>query len=89
MAIIGLAGGPIDWPARSPDLAPLDFFLWGYVKDEVYYARIESLEHLKTRVRQAISSIDTATLSNVWKNINSRINYVVRQEGKHIEQTKF
>lgn len=22
--------GPFDWPARSPDLSPCDFFLWGY-----------------------------------------------------------
>ena len=21
-----------DWPARSPDLNPLDFFLWGFLK---------------------------------------------------------
>jgi hypothetical protein len=24
-----------DWPAVSPDLNPLDFFLWGYLKREV------------------------------------------------------
>ncbi|PNF28849.1 hypothetical protein B7P43_G04437 [Cryptotermes secundus] len=24
------------WPPRSPDLTPCDFFLWGFVKDEVY-----------------------------------------------------
>jgi hypothetical protein len=29
-------GGPISWPPRSPDLTPLDFFLWGYAKDQVY-----------------------------------------------------
>nr|CAI5847363.1 unnamed protein product [Callosobruchus analis] len=28
--------GPIEFPPRSPDLTPLDFFLWGTVKDEVY-----------------------------------------------------
>lgn len=25
-------GGPHLWPARSPDLNPLDFFLWGHLK---------------------------------------------------------
>ena len=25
--------GPTPWPPRSPDITPLDFFLWGYVKD--------------------------------------------------------
>lgn len=28
--------GPVSWPARSPDLNPIDFFLWGYVKSLVY-----------------------------------------------------
>jgi hypothetical protein len=25
-------GGLRHWPPRSPDINPLDFFLWGYVK---------------------------------------------------------
>lgn len=28
--------GTISWPARSPDLNPLDFFYWGAVKEKVY-----------------------------------------------------
>jgi len=24
------------WPPRSPDATPCDFFLWSYVKDQVY-----------------------------------------------------
>ncbi|KAL4131065.1 hypothetical protein QTP88_008416 [Uroleucon formosanum] len=28
--------GPIEWPARSPDITPLDFFLWGHLKTIVY-----------------------------------------------------
>jgi hypothetical protein len=28
--------GPIPWPPRSPDITPLDFFLWSYVKDIMY-----------------------------------------------------
>jgi len=24
------------WPPRSPDATPRDFFLWVYVKDQVY-----------------------------------------------------
>ena len=27
---------PCPWPARSPDLTPCDYFLWGYVKDKVF-----------------------------------------------------
>jgi len=35
--------GSIDWPARSPDLTPADFFLWGYVKDIVYKKQASKL----------------------------------------------
>ena len=28
--------GPILWPPHFPDITPLDFFPWGYVKDFVY-----------------------------------------------------
>ncbi|EZA48500.1 hypothetical protein X777_12995, partial [Ooceraea biroi] len=33
-------GGRISWPARSPDLTPLDFFLWGHLKNEVFLTRV-------------------------------------------------
>ena len=29
-------GGSAAWPPRSPGINPLDFFLWGYVKTEVF-----------------------------------------------------
>ena len=28
--------GDEEWPARSPDLSPCDFFLWGYLKEKVF-----------------------------------------------------
>lgn len=38
--------GPIPWPARSPDLTPLDYFLWGYLKHKVYQHEIEDVNQL-------------------------------------------
>jgi hypothetical protein len=31
--------GPVPWPPRSPDITPLAFFLWGYVKGNVFRTR--------------------------------------------------
>ena len=28
--------GPVKWPPRSPNLSPLDFYLWGHLKAMVY-----------------------------------------------------
>jgi hypothetical protein len=30
---------------RSPDLTPLDFYLWGYVKQIVYGVYIHNIQH--------------------------------------------
>jgi hypothetical protein len=44
-------GEPIAWPPRSSDLTPLDFFLWGCLKNIVYQVKINDLQHLKARIR--------------------------------------
>ena len=38
--------GPNCWPPRSPDLTPLDFFLWGYVKDRVFATPVNDIGEL-------------------------------------------
>lgn len=49
--------GPVRWPARSPDLTPMDFFVWGYLKDIVYQRPCNNLEELKERIREACRTI--------------------------------
>jgi hypothetical protein len=35
-------GGLILWPHYSPDRTPLDFFVWGHVKNIVYVEKIQN-----------------------------------------------
>ena len=45
------------WSPRSPDLTPLDFFMWGYVKDSVYKPPPpQTIHDLNVRIREAIAS---------------------------------
>ncbi|GFW48928.1 uncharacterized protein TNCV_3901261 [Trichonephila clavipes] len=37
--------GPVNWPPRSCDSTPLDYFLWGYVKSLVYADKPQTLDH--------------------------------------------
>jgi hypothetical protein len=53
-----IAGSPLAWPPRSPDITPLDFFLWGYVKDKVCAAKVTAVEDLKTWIRDVITTIN-------------------------------
>ncbi|XP_058808948.1 uncharacterized protein LOC131674347 [Phymastichus coffea] len=39
--------GEIEWPARSPDLTPLDYFLWDYLKNKVYATKPNNIEELR------------------------------------------
>ena len=47
--LIGMSHN-IDWPARSPDLTPCDFFLCGHLKSKVFTTPPESLQILRQRV---------------------------------------
>jgi hypothetical protein len=49
--------GDISWPARSPDLSPCDFFLWGYQKVEVFKCRPQTTDKLKDANRHKITAI--------------------------------
>ena len=42
------------WPPRSCDLTPLDYYLWGAVKDMCYTAQPETIDALKDNIRKAI-----------------------------------
>ena len=50
----------------SPDATPCDFFLWGYVMDQVYVPPLPaSIPELKARIRTAIETITADTLQTV------------------------
>ena len=78
-------GGPIAWPPRSPDLTPLDFFLWGYVKDKVYATPVRDLRDLRERIIEAIESIPEDILQRTWQEIVHRFDIVTVTAGAHIE----
>ena len=78
--------GPHNWPPRSPDLTPPDFFLWGYVKDKVFRTPVQNVTQLKRRITQAIRSVTQEMLQNVWRNLENRLNAIIRENGRHIEQ---
>ena len=48
--------GDMNWPPRSCDLTPLNFFLWSYAKNHFYANKPSTLEHLKTNIRQVMAA---------------------------------
>ena len=49
--------GDVNWPPRSCDLTPLDYYLWGAVKDKCYADNPETIDALKDNIQIAIAEI--------------------------------
>ena len=83
-------GGPNDrnitWPPRSPDLTPLDFYLWGHIKSLVYVKNYENLTDLKNSISAAFQEVTQETVSASIKNLAKRLKLVVQNGGAHIEK---
>ena len=56
------------WPPRSPDLNPCDFYLWGHLKQLVYYPLPKTIDELKANIRREIKKINVEILKNTFKN---------------------
>lgn len=78
--------GPVRWPPRSPDLTPLDFFVWGHLKNIVYATAVTTREDLELRVRRAINSITAQQLANVLRETAMRVQKCIDVNGQHFEQ---
>ncbi|UYV77723.1 hypothetical protein LAZ67_15002053 [Cordylochernes scorpioides] len=64
--------GPIEFPARSPDLTPLDFFLWGTVKDGVYKRKPRNLDILWNEIQAVCREISLDVLIRCTESVVTR-----------------
>lgn len=78
-------GARIEWPPRSPDLNPLDFFLWGHLKSIIYKNPIRDLEHLHEKIREALLSVSPEMLNKCKQNLLRRARCCLRVGGGHFE----
>ena len=60
----------VNWPPRSCDLTPLDYFLWGAVSDKCYANHPETIEALKHEIKVAIHGTEAQTIENVLKKLS-------------------
>ncbi|GFY04703.1 GRB10-interacting GYF protein 1 [Trichonephila clavipes] len=81
--------GPVNWPPRSCDLTPLDYFLWGYVKSLVYADKPQTLDHLEDNIRRVIADIWPQMLEKVIENWTSRLDYIRASRGSPMPEIIF
>ncbi|GFU82718.1 uncharacterized protein TNCV_265151 [Trichonephila clavipes] len=81
--------GPVNWPSRSCDLTPLDYFLWGYVKSLVYADKPQTLDHLEGNIRRVIADRRPQMLEKVIENWTSRLDYIRTSRGSPMPEILF
>lgn len=79
-------GARVEWPPRSPDLNPLDFFLWGHLKSIIYRYPLETIEQLRQRITEALQSVTPEMLERCYENLIKRARLCIEKNGGLFEQ---
>lgn len=79
--------GPVEWPARSPDLTVCDTFLWSNLKDKVFTPgeRFADLNDLRNKITQEIENIDHRHFTTAFRDWTRRLDRCIQANGLHFE----
>ena len=77
----------VEWPSRSPELTPSDFFLWGYIKSKVYTTPPANLDDLEMRIRNEMDILrqDRAVVRRAVNSMTARAELCLQRNGDHVE----
>lgn len=81
--------GPVNWPPRSCDLTPLDYFLWGYVKSMVYANKPATIDELRTNIEREIAAVSAKLCLKTVENWVQRLDFCKRARGGHAKEIEF
>ena len=77
---------PDIWSTNSPDLSPLDLFLWIYCNCNVYSNMPATIPELENNIDRRIRAIPAEMCVNVIKCFKRRIQVFKDQDWSHFEQ---
>jgi hypothetical protein len=77
-------GGPIAWPPRSQELTPLDFFLWGNIKELVHRAKVQDVGQLRRWITAVCEPVTPMKLQNTLREAEYCSDICWATEGAHV-----
>ncbi|GBN85387.1 hypothetical protein AVEN_162119-1 [Araneus ventricosus] len=81
-------GGFQEWPPRSPDLTPMDFFLWGYLKQHMYATPPLTLQDLQRRITDSYANVTPVMLHRVQPEVQARVQMCIVADGEKCQHRK-
>jgi hypothetical protein len=79
--------GLIVWPPRSPDQTPMDFFLWGHLKEHVYTVPSRTVEYLVARLQAVMTVVDANMVACVRESAVHVMHCCLPGNGQRLLQT--
>ena len=79
---------PFEWPVHSPDLSPMDFFLWGILKDMVYKVKPRTVPDIRRVIADKIAIIDMELCQKVCHTVAARLVSCIEHNGEQFEQSE-
>lgn len=77
---------PSDWPPNSPDLAPCDFFLWGYLKKRLNRKKVTTIDGLKKAIRDELKKVPLDMINRALRSWPKRCRKVYYNKGGHLKK---
>ena len=78
--------GVIINPPRSPDLNPLHYHVWGYMKAMVYAHKVNTRELPQRILNAARINNNAVLLRRVTSSLATRVRKCIQTDGGHFEQ---
>ena len=73
----------LEWPPNSPDLTPLDYWLWGHVKPKC--KKSSTVNEIKEEFTRKINRIPLRTVQRTIKEFPERLKLCLQNNGGHFE----
>jgi predicted transcriptional regulator len=77
-----------DIPVKSPDVSPLDFFGFGYLKQQLFRRRATTLDGVWKVLKEEWAKITPEKCQNVFQAWKRRLRVCSKLDGEHIEHTR-
>ena len=73
------------WPPSSPDLNPMDYYVWGVLERKTNKRAHNSIDSLRDAIEEAAANMNSDHLVNACKRFRARVEAAIQAEGSWFE----
>ncbi|CAH1382740.1 unnamed protein product, partial [Tenebrio molitor] len=72
--------------AKSPDLTPLDYYLFSHLKNTIFKEPVHTIDDMKIRIREKLERVTLETyIVHVFENMKRRVTMCIEAQGYHFQ----